>query len=283
MKRLAFSVLLIVFAFPFAAAQLGPEQGQDFWDWKQQSAPGAPTAEDLENEGSAYNQRQRLLNFWAPRLFPASDREVASQALVDFQAWRTNNHCDNSGFDANWEALGPFDTPAEASTSLYGVVNAKGTGQIHCIAFHPDYPATNIVYAGSGYGGLFRSTNGGAWVPLTDFLEPISAVTDVVVHPTMPTTLFIATGNVDGDGTYSAGVFRSTDDGATWESMNTGLLDGLGDYTVMRVLRMDPIDPNHLLCATSAGIYECLMRTNQAQAGSSGSTKLPVNGRTLCS
>ncbi|MBK9146732.1 MAG: hypothetical protein IPM12_02800 [Flavobacteriales bacterium] len=169
-----------------------------------------------------------------------------------------NIDCNSTAFPANWNALGPFDTPTVAPGAQMIPEYTIGTGQVHCIAFHPDYPNTPVVYAGSGFGGLFRSADGGDnWTPLTDFLEPISGVTDVVIHPGNPSVLFIATGNVDSDGTYSAGVFRSSNEGATWEPMNTGLLDGFEDYTVMRALRMDPLDTDHLLCATSAGIYEC--------------------------
>ena len=60
-----------------------------------------------------------------------------------------------SVFAQTWRELGP------CGSDTYGNAEAGqgGTGQIHSIAFDPDN--AQIVYCGSPYGGLWRSTDGG--------------------------------------------------------------------------------------------------------------------------
>jgi len=91
------------------------------------------------------------------------------------------------------------------------------------IAVHPSRPG-NIVVGGETwcddglylYGGLYRSTDGGA-----SWQRQISgAVTDVIADPSTPDTLFSAVGRWSND---VNGVYRSTDAGATWTRLEGGL------------------------------------------------------------
>ncbi|MDQ3100351.1 MAG: hypothetical protein M3R08_03115, partial [Bacteroidota bacterium] len=64
---------------------------------------------------------------------------------------------------------------------------------------------------------------------------------------------FIATGDGDGEATYSAGVLRSYDGGTTWEP--TGLDWNITSTRTTRSLKMDPEDPANMYCAASDGLY----------------------------
>ncbi|HET9317555.1 MAG TPA: hypothetical protein VFQ51_18325, partial [Vicinamibacteria bacterium] len=89
-----------------------------------------------------------------------------------------------------------------------------------------DPVTTSTLYA-STWGPLFRSTNGGgSWSPAGNGL-PSEGLSGVVVHSTMPATVYAAV--------YGSGVYRSTDAGATWSPVN----DGLTDLRVM-TLALDP-------------------------------------------
>lgn len=93
-----------------------------------------------------------------------------------------------------------------------GLQNASIGG----IAVDPTNPA--IVYAGHQKYGLaarvYKSTNyGAAWTNITGNL-PDTPVNSLLVHPTDSTTLFAAT---------DAGVFVTSDGGATWGKYGTGL------------------------------------------------------------
>jgi photosystem II stability/assembly factor-like uncharacterized protein len=93
------------------------------------------------------------------------------------------------------------------------------------------------LYAASNYGGVYRSTDGGASFTLVGLSG--ETVRDLLCHP--------ADGNILWAATY-AGVFYSTDGGGTWQQRSAGL-------QVVRVnnLEMDPQDPAVLYCGTYLG------------------------------
>ena len=106
--------------------------------------------------------------------------------------------------------------------------------------------------------------------PLTDYLPQIG-VSGIAVHPTDPQTIYIATGDDDAGDSYSVGVFKSTDGGATWN--NTGSLTG--NPNSMNDIYIHPTDTETVLVATSSGVHKT---TN---GGTSWSRKLSGNIRDL--
>ena len=88
--------------------------------------------------------------------------------------------CDSAGL-GNWISLGP---------STYA---APIIGRVTSVYTDPANP--NTVYAGASEGGLFKTVNNGvSWTNLTDATHfPALGVTSIAVHPTTPTTIYIAT------------------------------------------------------------------------------------------
>jgi len=97
---------------------------------------------------------------------------------------------------------------------------------ISSIVVNPDVPNIVMVAGESWcddgvwrYGGLFRSTDGGSsWQQVI-----FGAVTDLVMDPTRPDTLFCAVGRWSAG---ANGIYRSTDAGNTWERLEVGLPTG---------------------------------------------------------
>ena len=84
---------------------------------------------------------------------------------------------------------------------------------MNVIAEDPNTPTT--IYAGTPAGGLWRSTdNGLSWSALFSDL-PSLGVSGIAIDP-VNGTIYVATGDGDGTDTYSMGVIKSTDNGATW-------------------------------------------------------------------
>jgi hypothetical protein len=71
-------------------------------------------------------------------------------------------------------------------------------------------------------------------------------VRDIVFDPGTPGTAYA--------GFQGAGVYRTTDGGATWEPVNTGL--EMNTARGVMALAIDPADSNHLVAGTSHGLYE---------------------------
>ncbi len=118
-----------------------------------------------------------------------------------------------------------------------------------------DYRNSNIIYAGSSYGGsngLYKTIDGGAnWIPIANnaldngYLE----YTKIVVHPTNPDIVYVATSGYFNQ-TNHGGVYKSTDAGGSWSNASTGLSN-----LYIRSLAINPANPNALYVGTDgAGV-----------------------------
>lgn len=156
----------------------------------------------------------------------------------------------------NWTNMGP--TKATSDNSVAGV------GRVNCIAFHPTDP--NTMWAGTPAGGLWKTTDGGAnWTTNYDN-EPVLGISSIVVSPSNPNIIVVATG--DGDTwasgelqsfgaeltthTKSVGIRYSQDGGNTWE--NTSMSFTQNDGEIIHKLIVEP-QYEHVFAATSKGIY----------------------------
>ncbi len=111
----------------------------------------------------------------------------------------------------------------------------------------------STFYVGTGSGGLFKTTNGGAsFSPLGDDVLSLS-IGDVVLDPSDMQTIYVGTGEANGGGgslTYGGqGVFQSTDGGTSWSSLG---LEETG--TIGRVV-VHPTDPNTIWVAASGKLF----------------------------
>ena len=130
-------------------------------------------------------------------------------------------------------------------------------GRVRSIVVHPTRPAT--LWAGGVGGGIWKTTDGGAmWRPLDDFMANL-AVSALVIDPQNPDVLYAGTGEgffagVDsaGDMQRGAGIFKTTDGGATWAQLpSTATLD----FSYVTRLAVHPTSPQNLLAATKAALY----------------------------
>jgi photosystem II stability/assembly factor-like uncharacterized protein len=89
------------------------------------------------------------------------------------------------------------------------------------LAIHPD--DDDIVYAGTNARGLYRTVDGGgSWSQLVHEDDLIDQATEnhvhvfsVILNPQDPDEIYL--------GEWHGGIYRSTDGGATWSRINTGL------------------------------------------------------------
>lgn len=170
-----------------------------------------------------------------PRVFPTGERPNPN---VLYSVQQSLNGGVNLG---NWTHFGPLNG------NLHG-----GIGRVNCIAFHPDN--SSIMLAGAPAGGVWKSTDGGVtWTTNTDLL-PNLGVSDIAYDPIHPDTIYLATGDRDAADTYSIGLLKSVDGGATWQT--TGM-----SYTVQQSRRIggvyvNPKNTQEVVVATRSGIYK---------------------------
>jgi len=186
--------------------------------------------------------------YMANRLGPDGEFVDINQKNLDaYEKYKSANRTINDF----WVFIGPSS------------IDGFGVGRADRIAFHPTLEDT--YYVGSSGGGLWRTTNDGvSWTPLTDFIASVG-ISGVVVSWADPNDIYILTGDGDSDlqgglvdqfdyERNSAGVYKSTDAGATWTK--TGILDTLV-YLPFQLV-MNPTNANVLLAATSKGIYRTI-------------------------
>ena len=92
-------------------------------------------------------------------------------------------------------------------------------GRTRSIIVHPSNP--RIMWVAAVAGGIWKTTDGGqSWGPLADFMTSLN-VSTLVIHPSNPDVLYAGTGEgfYNIDAFQGAGVFRSTNGGATWQQI----------------------------------------------------------------
>ncbi len=98
----------------------------------------------------------------------------------------------------------------------------------------------NIVYAATGSGGLWKTTNGGVtWKPIFERQGTIS-IGDIALAPSNPDVVWVGTGesNVRNSVSFGDGVYKSTDAGKTWQHM------GLKESEHVSAIAIHPSNPD---------------------------------------
>ncbi len=121
----------------------------------------------------------------------------------------------------------------------------------------------NVFYIGVNNGGVWKTTDyGRTWQPIFDD-QPTGSVGDVVVAPSNPNVLYVASGEglQRPDLSVGDGIYKTTDGGKTW--VNTGLKEA----QQIGGLAIDPNDENRVFAAvlghpygpnTERGVYRTL-------------------------
>ena len=105
--------------------------------------------------------------------------------------------------------------------------------------------------------GVYRSDNGGEhWTEITPGL-PSQFGFPLVIHPHDPHTIYTIPLNGDDKGRYlpegQAAVWRSRDDGDTWEKLDRGLPSGAYTGVLREAMATDENDPAGIYFGTSTG------------------------------
>lgn len=151
----------------------------------------------------------------------------------------------------NWTQLGPKNVG----------------GRIRAIVVHPSN--NDIIYAASVSGGVWKTTNGGnSWQPLKDNMENL-AVCSMVMDPGNANIIYAGTGEgfYNGDAIRGAGIFKTTDAGASWIQLSSTTNE---KFYYVNKLVFDA-STNSLWAATRKGLY-------RSTDGGSSFTALLENG-----
>jgi PKD repeat protein len=191
-------------------------------------------------KGKGWKQYKRWEYFMESRVFPTGDRFPASATYNEYKNYLLANPRHKS-LIGQWNYIGNNFVPV-----------GGGAGRVTCLAFEPGN--SNVIYAGTPAGGLWKSVDAGStWITYTDDLASMG-ISSIAMHPTDPNILFVGTGDGDAGDTYSVGVLKSTDGGTSFQT--TGLSFNYNSGITIRKLIINPQNPDVLIAATSSGIYK---------------------------
>ncbi len=193
-------------------------------------------------KGKGYKAFKRWENYMAPRVYPSGNITMPSQTYKNYKQWEDDLAAAGipKSTNGSWQIIGPIGKPS-----------GGGAGRLNFIRFDPTN--SNTIWVGAPDGGLWKTTNGGtSWTTNTDQLTVIG-VSDVAIDPSNTQIMYLATGDSDGSDTFSTGILKSTDGGATWATTGLNWNPNLG-RTIGRVL-VNPTNPQIILVFASNGIH----------------------------
>lgn len=250
MRKSALLTLSILFGYVSANAQnwrdLVNDPNASFEETK--AAFYAEFGDEVGGKGTGWKQFKRWEWFMEQRL--DEEGQKPDSRLIYEEVKRADLQQEFRTGTSNWQLIGPIEEPQND--------HGRSIGRLSAIAFHPT--DTNIIWTGAPSGGVWKSEdNGQSWSTVTDGL-PNLGVSDIVIHPFHPDTMYISTGDGSSGDTYSYGVLKSVDGGQTWDT--TGLSFGVNEGINIRRLLLDSVNTNVLIAAGTEGIY----RTEDAGA-----------------
>jgi len=201
-------------------------------------------------EVNGYDLFKRWEYYMVPRSLPDGTRPSPSAVAKTYLNYFKNRQKTTNRITgtSNWKYVGNVGVPA----------NYGGDGRVNRLHFFPGN--TNIIYACTPAGGLWKSTNGGnSWSSNTDQLADL-AVGDIAINLLKPSIMYIGTGDNDAGGYLNPstiGVLRSSDSGKTWNTTGmTYTLQSSGPAgNVVNKICFSPADTSWLYAATSFGLY----------------------------
>jgi photosystem II stability/assembly factor-like uncharacterized protein len=197
------------------------------------------------------NSFKRLEWFYRPRM---NEQGIFPGDFIDMQKQREilkmQNQPDLAGSGEQWTSLGPVgvDFITDPTVSQWGIVS----GRVKGLAVHPTDP--NIVYAGSGGGGIWKSTDGGqTWADKSGELHLLT-FGSIAIDPSNPAVIYAGTGEYVIGLTerfyWGDGMYKSTNGGDSWEKINAGF----GSVTHFTALAVSPHNPNIVMAAIAKNL-----------------------------
>lgn len=188
------------------------------------------------HEEFSEEENKSLPNDWmySQRAYPHNkiDQQAYREAFSQVKTKREAVGLRNAG---SWELAGPTNVG----------------GRITDISLHPTNQ--DVMYAGTSVGGVFKTDDGGETWDAVFEEEGANSIGNVAVAPSEPNVVYIGTGEANGSFSSGAffgdGVFKSTDDGETWEHM------GLENTNHIGRIAVDPQNADRVFVAAAGVLY----------------------------
>ena len=220
--------------------------------------PGTPDVSAETAESFYATQRTGPVVYRGPN--PTGSRPLDTSlyqaAIPSIQAMPTISAATKVISPANGNlALNPLSAGA-ALGSWTNLGPANQGGRTRSILIDPVTP--NTLYAGGVDGGVWKSTDAGAnWTTTTDLALSNLAVTTLAFQTGNTSIIYAGTGEGvgNGDAIRGAGIFKSTNAGATWSQLAA---TNTTDFQYVGKIIVSPRNPQRLYAATRTGLWRSL-------------------------
>ncbi len=220
------------------------KKSQSYFKKNNKDSKKKSTQGQTEFEDNDYAKFQRDLHFYNARL--TEDGSFFDNRIL-------YNEAKLRRYESKKLKLNKAINPSVAWTNLGPAKylgNQAGLGRTSAVAFHPTLEKT--FYVGAGVGGVWKTTDGGSSYTAIGDLLPTLAVSRIVVNQSDPNMIYVATGGKRNS--RSLGVFKTTDNGATWQ--NTFLNFSVNNNKQIYEMIADPRDSKKMFTAVlSDGLY----------------------------
>jgi photosystem II stability/assembly factor-like uncharacterized protein len=154
--------------------------------------------------------------FWRQRSYPSTERpyllmESARRAVLAQRQGRFNISF-SFGVAGGWRSLGPNGL-LDPENGFFSSAQMLDIGRVTAVA----PTSAGALYLGTASGGVWQSTSGGYWTPLTDTQCNLT-VGALAIDAADPNVVFAATGEYNIE-SWGCGILRSLDGGASWTQL----------------------------------------------------------------
>jgi hypothetical protein len=201
-----------------------PAEAQEYFLLKR--LPVGQTVLPVEKYLKALERMERM-----PQYSTAWGLSLPSRREMKFFSYRTALQALGT-----WEPLGPGNIG----------------GRTRALLIDPEDP--NTMYAAGVAGGVWKTTNAGkAWTPLTDMIANL-AISSMAMDPTNSSVIYAGTGEgyFNSDSIRGAGIFKTTDGGASWVQLAS---TNNSNFYYVNDIVVSPNDPERVYAATRAGVW----------------------------
>jgi len=215
----------------------------------------AKLARKQANGPKRFDQPSQAQQFFASQRLPEGETTLPVQKYIE--AINTSKQMPvfssrlNQSFSA--DSIRALDAKRTGTLSTWTSVGPGNVGgRTRALVIQANSP--NIMYAGGVAGGVWKSTNAGAsWTPQGDLFANM-AVCSLVMDPTNPQVLYAGTGEgfFNADSVRGAGIFKTSDGGATWTQLASTISS---DFYYINKLAVSPNDHNRIYAATRTGLW----------------------------
>ena len=146
-----------------------------------------------------------------------------------------------------WTFLGPKNLTFPYQ---WGFGPGAGSGRVNAAAYDPTSATT--LYLGGAEGGLWKSTDGGQTFASLGDTWQFECVSSIAIDPSNHNNIYVGTGDFPGWNSFSNGIEKSTNGGATWTNYGSAQF---GNSCISSII-VDPTNPSIVTITTGDGGYQ---------------------------